>query len=227
MGRGAPRGDERRAASRGARGAEGGREARHAVPTHGKDDSGRCSRTSTPTCPGTSPSSASRRSAEAQRLMADDEHDPGAELRPQGDDGARRRRRRVRRGCRLFRRRVPRHRGAAEANTARRACFDAPISEGGIIATAVGMAAYGLRRWPRSSSPITSIPATTRSSREAAQDALPHRRRMAVPMTIRTPYGGGIFGGQTHSQSPESAVRPYRRPEDGDPVQPRTTPRAC
>ena len=25
-----------------------------------------------------------------------------------------------------------------------------------------------------------------------------------VPITIRSPYGGGIFGGQTHSQSPES-----------------------
>jgi 2-oxoisovalerate dehydrogenase E1 component beta subunit len=24
------------------------------------------------------------------------------------------------------------------------------------------------------------------------------------PMTVRTPFGGGIFGGQTHSQSPES-----------------------
>ena len=23
-------------------------------------------------------------------------------------------------------------------------------------------------------------------------------------MTIRSPYGGGIFGGQTHSQSPEA-----------------------
>src|SRR4028119_1446781 len=25
-----------------------------------------------------------------------------------------------------------------------------------------------------------------------------------MPMVIRSPYGGGIFGGQTHSQSPES-----------------------
>ena len=25
-----------------------------------------------------------------------------------------------------------------------------------------------------------------------------------APMTVRTPYGGGIFGGQTHSQSPEA-----------------------
>src|SRR3546814_8541335 len=26
------------------------------------------------------------------------------------------------------------------------------------------------------------------------------------PMTVRTPFGGGIFGGQTHSQSPESIM---------------------
>ena len=25
-----------------------------------------------------------------------------------------------------------------------------------------------------------------------------------APITVRTPYGGGIFGGQTHSQSPEA-----------------------
>src|SRR3546814_18794418 len=25
-------------------------------------------------------------------------------------------------------------------------------------------------------------------------------------MTVRTPFGGGIFGGQTHSQSPESIM---------------------
>src|SRR5439155_22024535 len=25
-----------------------------------------------------------------------------------------------------------------------------------------------------------------------------------VPMVVRSPYGGGIFGGQTHSQSPEA-----------------------
>src|SRR4030088_698386 len=26
----------------------------------------------------------------------------------------------------------------------------------------------------------------------------------SLPLTIRSPYGGGIFGGQTHSQSPEA-----------------------
>ena len=26
----------------------------------------------------------------------------------------------------------------------------------------------------------------------------------SMPMVIRSPYGGGIFGGQTHSQCPEA-----------------------
>jgi 2-oxoisovalerate dehydrogenase E1 component beta subunit len=30
------------------------------------------------------------------------------------------------------------------------------------------------------------------------------RRHACAPLTVRSPYGGGIFGGQTHSQSPES-----------------------
>ena len=38
---------------------------------------------------------------------------------------------------------------------------------------------------------------------------------LTMPMVIRTPYGGGIFGGQTHSQSPEALFthicRPARR----------------
>ena len=39
-------------------------------------------------------------------------------------------------------------------------------------------------------------------------------------MVIRSPYGGGIFGGQTHSQSPEALFTHVAGPEDGDPVQP-------
>ena len=41
-----------------------------------------------------------------------------------------------------------------------------------------------------------------------------------MPMVIRTPYGGGIFGGQTHSQSPESLFTHIAGLKDGDPVQP-------
>src|SRR6187455_2709019 len=83
-------------------------------------------------------------------------------------------------------------------------CFDAPISEGGIIATAVGMAAYGLK-------PVIEIqfadyiyPGYDQIVSEVAKIRYRTAGEWAMPMVIRSPYGGGIFGGQTHSQSPES-----------------------
>ena len=117
---------------------------------------------------------------------------------------ARRRRRRVRRGRRLFRRRVPRHRGAAEGirqdPRVRRA------DQRGRDRRHRGR--HGRLRpeaaWSRSSSPITSTPATTRSSARSPRCATAPPANGPMPMVIRTPYGGGIFGGQTHSQSPES-----------------------
>ena len=82
--------------------------------------------------------------------------------------------------------------------------FDAPISEGGIVATAVGMAAYGLK-------PVIEIqfadyiyPAYDQIVSEVAKIRYRTAGEWAMPMVIRSPYGGGIFGGQTHSQSPES-----------------------
>ncbi|MGF1550334.1 MAG: alpha-ketoacid dehydrogenase subunit beta [Sphingomonadaceae bacterium] len=82
--------------------------------------------------------------------------------------------------------------------------FDSPISEGGIVATAVGMAAYGLR-------PVVEIqfadyiyPGFDQIVSEAAKIRYRSAAEWTMPITIRTPYGGGIFGGQTHSQSPEA-----------------------
>lgn len=83
-------------------------------------------------------------------------------------------------------------------------CFDTPISELGIVGTGVGMAAYGLK-------PVVEIqfadycyPAYDQIASEAAR--LRHRSAgdFTCPMVIRMPTGGGIFGGQTHSQSPEA-----------------------
>jgi 2-oxoisovalerate dehydrogenase E1 component beta subunit len=41
-----------------------------------------------------------------------------------------------------------------------------------------------------------------------------------APIVVRMPTGGGIFGGQTHSQSPGGVVHPRRGPEDRRAVQP-------
>ena len=82
-------------------------------------------------------------------------------------------------------------------------CFDAPITEGGILAAAVGMGAYGLR-------PVAEIqfadyiyPAIDQLISEAARLRYRSAGQFTAPITVRAPYGGGIFGGQTHSQSPE------------------------
>jgi 2-oxoisovalerate dehydrogenase E1 component beta subunit len=82
--------------------------------------------------------------------------------------------------------------------------FDTPISEGGIVGVAVGMAAYGLR-------PVAEIqfadyfyPASDQIVSEAARLRYRSVNDFSAPLTIRMPCGGGIFGGQTHSQSPEA-----------------------
>ncbi|MFL6844406.1 MAG: alpha-ketoacid dehydrogenase subunit beta [Allosphingosinicella sp.] len=82
--------------------------------------------------------------------------------------------------------------------------FDSPISENGIVAIAVGMAAYGLR-------PVAEIqfadyiyPGFDQIVSEAAKMRYRSAGEWHLPMVLRTPYGGGIFGGQTHSQSPEA-----------------------
>jgi 2-oxoisovalerate dehydrogenase E1 component beta subunit len=86
----------------------------------------------------------------------------------------------------------------------RQRVFDAPIAELGIVATAIGMAAYGLR-------PVAEIqfadyiyPGFDQIISEAGRMRYRTAGEWPLPMVIRTPYGGGIFGGQTHSQSPEA-----------------------
>ncbi|WEF24687.1 alpha-ketoacid dehydrogenase subunit beta [Paracoccus sp. S3-43] len=86
----------------------------------------------------------------------------------------------------------------------RQRCFDAPISEGGIIATAIGMGAYGLRPIPEIQFADYILPAFDQLVSEAARLRYRSNGEFWAPITVRSPYGGGIFGGQTHSQSPEA-----------------------
>src|SRR5271156_4698971 len=81
--------------------------------------------------------------------------------------------------------------------------LDTPIAEGGIIGTAIGMGVNGLR-------PVAEIqfsdyiyPAFDQIVSELARLRYRSAGTFFSPVTVRTPCGGGIRGGQTPSQSPE------------------------
>src|SRR5262245_42253348 len=83
-------------------------------------------------------------------------------------------------------------------------CFDTPISEDGIVGVAIGMAAYGLRPCVEIQFADYMYPAYDQIVSEAARLRYRSAGDFTAPITIRMPTGGGIFGGQTHSQSPEA-----------------------
>jgi 2-oxoisovalerate dehydrogenase E1 component beta subunit len=82
--------------------------------------------------------------------------------------------------------------------------FDTPIAEGGIIGVAVGMGAYGLRPVPEIQFADYVYPGLDQLFSEAARLRYRSGAEFTAPMTVRMPCGGGIHGGQTHSQSPEA-----------------------
>src|SRR6201994_4824193 len=82
--------------------------------------------------------------------------------------------------------------------------IDTPIAEGGIVAAAIGMGVNGLK-------PVAEIqfadyiyPGFDQVVSELARLRYRTAGEFSAPVTIRTPCGGGIRGGQTHSQSPEA-----------------------
>jgi 2-oxoisovalerate dehydrogenase E1 component beta subunit len=83
-------------------------------------------------------------------------------------------------------------------------CFDTPINESGIVGVAIGMAAYGLRPCVEIQFADYMYPAYDQIVSEAARIRYRSNGQFTCPMVIRMPTGGGIFGGQTHSQSPEA-----------------------
>ncbi len=83
-------------------------------------------------------------------------------------------------------------------------CFDTPLSEDGIVGTAIGMAMNGLR-------PVAEIqfqdfiyPAFDQIVSELAKLRYRSGGQYTAPVVVRTPYGGGIRGGLYHSQSGEA-----------------------
>src|SRR3954451_14858736 len=83
--------------------------------------------------------------------------------------------------------------------------IDTPLSENGIVGTAVGMALYGLV-------PVVEIqfadfiwPAYDQIVNELAKFRYRSGGEYPAKLVIRTPVGGGIKGGHYHSQHPEAA----------------------
>jgi len=81
---------------------------------------------------------------------------------------------------------------------------DTPLSETGIVGTAVGMALYGLK-------PVAEIqfidfiyPAFDQIVSEVAKFRYRSGGQYPCPLVIRSPYGGGVKGGLYHSQSNEA-----------------------
>ena len=66
------------------------------------------------------------------------------------------------------------------------------------------MGAYGLRPVVEIQFADYILPAYDQLVSEAARLRYRSGSDFSAPITVRTPVGGGIFGGQTHSQSPEA-----------------------
>ena len=82
--------------------------------------------------------------------------------------------------------------------------IDTPLSEGGILGTAIGMALYGLVPVPEIQFADFIFPGYDQIVSELAKMRWRSGGEYSAKMVVRTPVGGGIRGGLYHSQSPES-----------------------
>ena len=82
--------------------------------------------------------------------------------------------------------------------------FDTPINESAIAGMAIGMATHGMRPCVEVQFADYVFPAYDQLTQEAARMRFRSNGDFTCPMVVRMPTGGGIFGGQTHSQSPEA-----------------------
>ncbi len=85
-----------------------------------------------------------------------------------------------------------------------RRVIDTPLAESGVIGTAVGLALRGYR-------PVCEIqfdgfiyPAFDQIVSQVAKMRYRNEGRVAVPLTIRVPFGGGVGAVEHHSESPEA-----------------------
>jgi pyruvate dehydrogenase E1 component beta subunit len=82
--------------------------------------------------------------------------------------------------------------------------FDTPLAEAGIVGTAIGMAMNGLRPVVEMQFDAFAYPAFEQITSHLAKIRNRTRGRVALPVVIRIPYGGGIGGVEHHCDSSEA-----------------------
>jgi len=83
-----------------------------------------------------------------------------------------------------------------------RRVIDTPLAESGIVGTAVGAAVVGMR--PVCEMQFADFVACGFDQLVNVAGKMHYRQRLAVPITVRLPSGGGFSGGPFHSQNPEA-----------------------
>ncbi len=83
-------------------------------------------------------------------------------------------------------------------------CIDTPLSESGIMGTAIGLAMAGMRPIPEIQFDGFLGPAYDQLTNHAARYRTRTRGAVTIPMVVRVPVGGGIHAPELHSDSPEA-----------------------
>ncbi len=83
-------------------------------------------------------------------------------------------------------------------------CFDTPLAESCIVGAAIGLAAYGFRPVPEIQFDGFTFLAMNELFNHATRIRNRSRGRFTCPLTLRSPYGGGIRALEHHSEAPES-----------------------
>ncbi|MCA9287122.1 MAG: alpha-ketoacid dehydrogenase subunit beta [Phycisphaerales bacterium] len=81
---------------------------------------------------------------------------------------------------------------------------DSPLDESGIMGAAIGLAMGGMRPIPEIQFEGFLGPAYDQLVNHAGRMRNRTRGAIAVPMTVRVPWGGGIHAPELHSDSPEA-----------------------
>ncbi|SEP91832.1 alpha-ketoacid dehydrogenase subunit beta [Natrinema salaciae] len=82
--------------------------------------------------------------------------------------------------------------------------FDSPVAEAGIVGTGVGLAATGMTPVPEIQFQSFLYQGFHQLAQHAARIRSRTRGTITCPMTVRTPYGGGIHALELHSESFEA-----------------------